>query len=202
MATLLEQGIIAAKNGQKMQAKTLFQQVLLADDRNERAWLWMSEAADSPIEQIACIERALAINPDNKTAELALQTLKSQLTPQIEPLTALASPPQTAVAISPPAMSQPVGQTASRKPFKLTPKPMKASNGQGLHRQNTVAMAATPDSLVKLRQSTGKHTLPAKKLSLVEELDALPIFPTVLFGTLSITAVTGAFLMLAALVFT
>jgi len=210
MATLLEQGIIAAKNGQQAQARALFQQVLLADDRNERAWLWMSEVADSPIERIACIERALAINPDNKTTQLALATLKAQLPAQIEPVNALVITPQTAPAL-------PLGNTAvfstpaaSRKPYRLEPGPPPAngngvSNGAAVHSQHTIAMPAMAlsngNGVAPAPQVAPPLSLPVKKKTLLEELETVPLLPAILFGTLVVTAVTGIFLLLLLLVF-
>ena len=209
MATLLEQGIIAAKSGQQARARTLFQQVLLADDRNERAWLWMSEVADSPIERIACIERALAINPDNKTTQLALETLKAQLPAQIEPANALVVSPQVAPASSLEDTALFAG--ASRKPYRLNPAPATtngngaAGNGAGIHSQHTVAMPAMAlsngNGFASAPQVAPPPSLPVKKKSLLEELETVPLLPAILFGTLVITAVTGIFLLLLLLVF-
>jgi len=210
MATLLEQGIIAARSGQQAQARTLFQQVLLADDRNERAWLWMSEVADSPIERIACIERALAINPDNKTTQLALETLKAQLPAQIAPVNALVVSPPAAPALpvsntavfSPPA--------ASRKPYRLNSGPTPTSgnggsNGASVHSQHTVAMPAMAlakdNGFASMPPAAPPPSLPVKKKTLLEELETVPLFPAILFGTLVVTAITGIFLLLLLLVF-
>ncbi len=209
MATLLEQGIIAAKSGQQAQARALFQQVLLADDRNERAWLWMSEVADSPIERIACIERALAINPDNKTTQLALETLKAQLPAQIEPVNALVLAPQAAPATS---LEDTASFTsASRKPYRLNPAPAPTngngvvSNGAAVHSQHTVVMpamvAANGNGFAPMPQVAPPPSLPVRKKSLLEELETVPLLPAILFGTLVITAITGIFLLLLLLVF-
>lgn len=210
MATLLEQGITAAKNGQTAQARTLFQQVLLADDRNERAWLWMSEVADSPIEQIACIERALAINPDNKTTQLALDALKAQLTPQVEPATVSAESattanrqPPTALAISPSTASPPIRTSSPRRPFRLGPET--ASNGQAVYHQHTVAMPAIAHSNGNVFAGPGQPTRepapPIERVSFLEELEMVPLLPAVLFGTLTITAIAGVFLIIALAIF-
>ena len=64
MATLLERGIAAARNGNHAEAKALLTQVLQQNNRNEQAWLWLSEAVDTVGEQITCIEQVLSINPN------------------------------------------------------------------------------------------------------------------------------------------
>jgi hypothetical protein len=187
-----------------------FQQVLLADDRNERAWLWMSEVADSPIERLACIERALAINPNNKTTQLALDALKAQLPAQIESDKALvvALPGTPAPALS---HTDAFAIAAPRKPYRLNPAP--ATNGNGVinnsaavHSQHTIAMpamaVANGNGFALMPPVAPPPSAPLEKKTLLEELETVPLFPAVLFGTLSITAVTGTFLLLLLVAFT
>ncbi len=138
MTTLLEQGIIALKQGDKTQAKYFFEQVLQADDKNERAWLWLSETEESPAEQIRCIERVLTINPRNATARRALQTLRGR---------------QAAVAETPtPARGLlKNGARSERKPFRLQPEDASAGEGR-------VALPVRPQPR---RQSDSLPLMPA-----------------------------------------
>lgn len=70
---LLKQGIAAFKSGQKTKARTLFGQALKQDQRNEKAWLWMSCVMETDEERRACLEKVLAINPSNTAAIRGLE---------------------------------------------------------------------------------------------------------------------------------
>jgi len=140
MTTLLEQGIIALKQGDKLKARHYFEQVLQADDKNERAWLWLSETGQSLAEQIDCVERVLAINPHNATAQRALEALKQR----------------QAVEVAQPAPSRgllkqaPAPRPATeRKPFRLQPEGAPAVTGRVAPRAKRAERAPHPqgDSL-------------------------------------------------------
>jgi len=97
---MLNRAIIAAKAGRKTEARQLLEAVLDADERNERAWLWLSGVVDSDEERVICLENVLSINPDNQAARRGLAVLKAATSaPIILPLT----PPGPAVSASPPA---------------------------------------------------------------------------------------------------
>lgn len=176
MATLLEKGIAAAKQGKKAEASLLFEQVLLADDRNERAWLWMSEVAETPEDQIACVEQVLSINPGNSMAQLALKKLK-------------ANPVTVTVPVNEPQSgSHGLLKTSGRKPFRLTEAKIQ-NNGQAIHHQNTIAVpianGANSDTFAALRQADGR-AVPTPKNG-----DSIPLMPALIFGTLLMTAAGG-----------
>ncbi len=71
----LRRAIAAVKAGDKAAGRRLLAAVLRDDPRNEAAWLWMSAATDSDEQRRACLERVLAINPDNPTARQGLARL-------------------------------------------------------------------------------------------------------------------------------
>ncbi len=71
---LLQQGIAAAKAGQKNQAFQILQQMVKIDPHNETAWLWLSSVARNDQERIFCLRQLLGINPQN---ELAIKGLKA-----------------------------------------------------------------------------------------------------------------------------
>ncbi len=73
----LNQAIVAAKAGRKAEARRLLEAVLDADDRNERAWLWLSDVVESDEERIVCLENVLTINPDNEVARKGLAALQA-----------------------------------------------------------------------------------------------------------------------------
>lgn len=180
MATFLEQGIAAAKKGQKAEARALFDQVLQADDRNERAWLWMSEVAETTAGQIACVERALALNPNNSTAQLALKTLKETKVGQTAP-----------IVIETPAPAGGLLKSAPRKPYRLNADPTPVSGGQAINHHRTVAMpsAANGDPFTGLRPSIKGASSGASNSA--PTLESIPLLPALIFGTLLVTAMGG-----------
>ena len=66
--TELEQGIAALKAGQREQARKFLASAIRQDPNNERAWLWMYNAANNDTERLYCLEQAVRINPGNKKA--------------------------------------------------------------------------------------------------------------------------------------
>jgi hypothetical protein len=106
---MLNRAIIAAKAGRKAEARQLLEAVLDTDERNERAWLWLSGAVDSDEERAICLENVLSINPDNQAARRGLAMLRAAASaPIIRPLpepgpAAPASPPSPGAAESPPS---------------------------------------------------------------------------------------------------
>lgn len=75
---LMQLGIQSAKQGHKQNARMIFQQILDADQQNERAWLWMAAVAETPTDRIRYLNTVLRINPNNATAlrELSQQRKK------------------------------------------------------------------------------------------------------------------------------
>ena len=85
---MLNRAIIAAKAGRKAEARQLLEAVLDADERNERAWLWLSGVVDSDEERVICLENVLSINPDSQAARRGLAVLRAATSaPIILPLT-------------------------------------------------------------------------------------------------------------------
>jgi thioredoxin-like negative regulator of GroEL len=72
----LNQAIAAAQSGRKAEARRLLEAVLDADERNEQAWLWLSNVVESNEERVICLENMLTINPDNDIARQALTVLQ------------------------------------------------------------------------------------------------------------------------------
>jgi len=75
---LLEQGISAALNGRREEARVLLAQVVEADERNEQAWLWLSGLVEDPEEMRTCLENVLHLNPDNIKAQHGLAWVEQQ----------------------------------------------------------------------------------------------------------------------------
>ena len=75
---LMRQGIEAAREGKKSEAKTFFQQVVDLDDKNEKAWMWLASVVDSDEERRVCLSNALFINPNNERAQSAMAKLDAR----------------------------------------------------------------------------------------------------------------------------
>jgi tetratricopeptide (TPR) repeat protein len=72
---LLQQGIAAAKAGQRDEARRLLQEAIRRDATNETAWLWLSGVASNDEERIFCLMKILEINPSNQNALKGLAKL-------------------------------------------------------------------------------------------------------------------------------
>jgi tetratricopeptide (TPR) repeat protein len=72
---LRQQGIRAAKAGQKEEARRLLQQSLRLEPDSEPAWLWLASVASHTRERVFCLNKVLEINPNNDTALKALEAL-------------------------------------------------------------------------------------------------------------------------------
>lgn len=73
---LLKAGIDAAKNNNLIIARSIFQQVIDADPRNELAWMWTAQVSENTDHRREALEQVLAINPNNEKARLALDKLQ------------------------------------------------------------------------------------------------------------------------------
>src|SRR5215217_7551868 len=72
MIDLLQQGIVAARAGNRDEARALLMQVVEADERNEHAWLWLAGVVDAPEDIRTCLQNVLDLNPANKQAQQGL----------------------------------------------------------------------------------------------------------------------------------
>jgi hypothetical protein len=75
MSDLLHEATIAIQSGDTSLAKQLLSQALVQDPNNEYAWLLMSDVVSDVRLRRNCLERVLAINPENRVANSALAKL-------------------------------------------------------------------------------------------------------------------------------
>lgn len=66
--SLLDEGIQAAKNGNRAEAHRLLSRVTETEPENETAWLWLASGSEYPEELLAFLRRVLEINPHNERA--------------------------------------------------------------------------------------------------------------------------------------
>ena len=100
---MLNRAIIAAKAGRNAEARQLLEAVLDADERNERAWLWLSGAVDSDEERVICLENVLSINPANQAARKGLAVLRAARAATSAPIILPLASPAPAEAAAPPS---------------------------------------------------------------------------------------------------
>jgi tetratricopeptide (TPR) repeat protein len=108
--TLLQQqlkdGIQAVRQGDRARGEALLLQVVAADERNEPAWLWLSQALTAPADQLVALENVLTLNPDNTAARAQAQALRQQLGLAPPPAPLEPPPPHAeAESAAPPAAS-------------------------------------------------------------------------------------------------
>jgi hypothetical protein len=76
---LMDGGIAALRIGNMEEARRKLMQVINADERNEFAWFYLSEAVESDEDRQVCLENVLAINPTNERAETELRLLHEKI---------------------------------------------------------------------------------------------------------------------------
>lgn len=79
---LRQAGIAAARAGRKVEARRYLHQSIALDDGVEETWLWLAWVAVTPQESLACLRRALAINPHNRRAQAGLRWAQQRLNQQ------------------------------------------------------------------------------------------------------------------------
>ncbi len=77
--TFIQRGIDAAESGQTDFAFECFNQGLEHDQSNSTAWLWMASLSDSPEGKLAYLEQALAVDPDNESAQAQFNAVRAEI---------------------------------------------------------------------------------------------------------------------------
>jgi len=76
---LVQDGIIAVKNGNRSLAKKLLDQAALINSSDSRIWIWLSATTDDLQERRNYLEHAVAIDPSNATAKRGLLLVTEKL---------------------------------------------------------------------------------------------------------------------------
>jgi hypothetical protein len=74
----LQSAIKLVKSGDKQSARQLLLEILKSDPHNEKAWLWLSACVDTIEQRKYCLEKVLAINPNNVEVHNALHSLQNR----------------------------------------------------------------------------------------------------------------------------
>lgn len=75
---LLRQGIEAAREGNKAEARKLLEQVVELDDKSEKGWFWLASVVETDEEKKVCLGNVLFINPGNERAQKAMDQLQAK----------------------------------------------------------------------------------------------------------------------------
>jgi tetratricopeptide (TPR) repeat protein len=127
---IVQQGIAASRSGDKRRARELLTQAVQIDPQNEQAWLWLSDTMTDAVFRRICLEKVLAINPNNAVARRGLQAL-------VEPTPAPPDPAPEIAIPEPELPPAPPAEAAGRD--YLTPQPasihqlLRPSNSPPVH---------------------------------------------------------------------
>ena len=186
MDNFLQQGINAAKAGDKARAFQLLTRAIQDTASAEQAWLWMSSVVSNDSERLFCLDNALRINPDNAPAKnKAAEFRQKGIFPAV-PI----SPDEPSVATPPPmrtsASPQSAGLVASpaiptaAKPFSSqpvdSPRPTTAGSQQdfsGLYRFAAQELANKKSPKAVAQKLTEQGVTPATANQIVAETQKL-----------------------------
>lgn len=84
LQAILDNGITAARTGDRATARKLLKQVLDEDPDNELALMWLASSVDSPAERRSYLQQVVRINPDNTRAREALAQLSTRKSDDVE----------------------------------------------------------------------------------------------------------------------
>ena len=116
----LRQGVEAAKSGDKARARGLLREAIQEDPGNEMAWLWLASVGENYLETALSLEKALAINPSNKNAQIWLSKVRARLE---DDLRTDGEPREAASAAAEPVPEKPAAQPARLEaPRSVTPR--------------------------------------------------------------------------------
>lgn len=86
----LQQGIDAARRGDRTAARDLLEEIIDADPNNELAWMWLASTVTTLSDRRDALEKVLEINPGNNRAREALRQLELRTNPTAGPTPAAA----------------------------------------------------------------------------------------------------------------
>lgn len=104
----MEEGMQAARAGNRPLAVQLFSNVVNADPNHYEGWLWLSDVVDDPAKKLEILNWLLQVDPANRRARSRLNALHQQM--------AGGPPPARTAPQFPPAGGLPSGSTAQQYP--------------------------------------------------------------------------------------
>jgi len=86
--------ISAIKIGDKSTGERLLNDLLINEPENESAWIWLATCMDDLNKKIDCLQKAVAINPNNQIVIKALAKLQQSILPTLEEIVTVKETPQ------------------------------------------------------------------------------------------------------------
>ena len=173
MDNLLQQGIGAAKAGDKARAFQLLKRATQDNTMAEQAWLWLSAVVDIDAERLFCLDNALRENPNNGVAQSKATALRQK---GIFPSTP--TPPYTTSSVSNPPMqtvvSQPVTPSLSIQKDLGPAEPELLRSQQdhsSLYKFAAIELAKKQSPQVVTRKLTDQGVTPAVANKIVTETE-------------------------------
>lgn len=102
----LNQAVQLIRTGNKKSALPILSEIIQIDPDNEAAWIWLHVCVDSIPQKKYCLQKALAINPNNQNARNELEKLSTQ-----KPTSATLQSIRSFAQSQPPKSEQPDGKT-------------------------------------------------------------------------------------------
>jgi hypothetical protein len=78
MDNFLQQGVMAAKAGDRSRAFDLLSRASNIPESSEQAWLWLSSVVGDDSERLFCLESVLKVNPGNEIAQRGSKMLRQK----------------------------------------------------------------------------------------------------------------------------
>jgi len=176
MDNLLQQGIGAAKAGDKARAFQLLKRATQDNVMAEHAWLWLSAVVDIDAERLFCLDNALRINPNNGAAQSKATALRQKgifpsAPTQPYATASVSNPPVQTVVPQPVAPSQSIqsdlkpSQPQSAEPLRSQP------DHSGLYKFAALEFAKKQSPKAITRKLTDQGVTPAVANKIVTETE-------------------------------
>ncbi|MGQ9502202.1 MAG: tetratricopeptide repeat protein [Anaerolineae bacterium] len=181
----LQQGIYAARQGRRAEARAWLREALRRNPNSEQAWLWLSTVVETESEYQMCLERALAINPLNETTRARLQDV-------------LRSSRRSATGRRPlippyPQKISPSKKTISKMEIPSASSPEIVTRAPALKPHQPVHSVAP-----QIATSLAAHGV-ASKLNAERASSTIPLPALTVMGCLTITAISGLLVLISLL---
>ncbi|MGC8878190.1 MAG: tetratricopeptide repeat protein [Anaerolineae bacterium] len=181
----LQQGIYAARQGHRAEARAWLREALRRDPNSEQAWLWLSTVVETDSEYQMCLERALAINPLNETTRARLQDARRSGRHNVA-----SSRPS---ATSHPSTHSPSKKMISKVDIPPAPSPEIVTRAPALKSRQPAHPVALQRAV-----SSEAHGI-VSELNVERAPSAIPIPALAVMGCLTITAISGLLVLISLL---
>lgn len=99
VAQLVEEGVAAAKAGDKALARGKLETAVKMDQNNEQAWFWLAMVVETDDERRTCLGNVIILNPQNERAQKMLDKLEGRAVQKKEASEAVMGMPRRTAAI-------------------------------------------------------------------------------------------------------